>query len=265
MTEALVANPSHTLHAVLMLQPQCNMHCSFCITEDSMSVMPPDLARQLLRFLRERGYSSAIFGGGEPFHWPHDPAKLIQFAKELGFLTQVGTNAVNLPEGFEQWSFIDRWVLPLDGTTGTTHNSMRHYHRRHREIILSALKKLAAAEKSVTISTVITKINQGEILGIGEWLRSIVQQQPDFVHAWHLYQFLPFGRGGAVHKEELEIPPEAYEDLVLKAKAANLPFRVFKRANMMNSKTVHFFWFEGGRLQSNQSARILSKNTRTEV
>ncbi len=233
--------------AVIFLQPHCNMHCTFCITEDGFDVMTFAQGLDLLVGLRAAGVSTVVIGGGEPFDWPHDPLRLAAEARRLGFLVQIGTNGIALPEGFERLACVDRWVLPLESIDPEPHNRMRLYRDRHHQIILSRLAALREARKSVTISTVITQANHEAVFEIAEFLRE-EQRRGGHIHAWHLYQFIPAGRGGAVHGPALRLEPEGYDRIVDRVQSMNLPFRVYRRSDMYRSRTVDFFWYEGGRI-----------------
>lgn len=232
--------------AVIFLQPRCNMHCTFCITEDNFNAFTFDQAARLLRELRAGGtVRSVVLGGGEPFDWPHDVARLAAIGKTLGFTMQVGTNGIAVPDRFERLDAIDRWVLPLESVAPESHNAMRLYRGRHHAIILDRLESLRRVAKSVTISTVITQTNFDEASEVGRFLGDYVQRGGN-VHAWHLYQFLSIGRGGAVHGEQLALLPGVYEYVCAQAEALGLPFRIYRRTDMYHSRTVEFFWMDRG-------------------
>ncbi len=234
--------------AVIFTQPACNMHCTFCITESNFDVMTPDEGRAILDHLAAIGVKSVILGGGEPFDWPHDLPALAAYAKALGFRTvQVGTNGIAAPEGFERIEAIDRYVIPIESIDPGPHNRMRLYRNRHHGIILNRLDALKRARKSVTLSTVITSVNREHVLELAEWIRGY-HEGSEHVHAWHLYQLIPRGRGGAVHGDTLNVPPEDYTAIVESVKALDLPFSVFRRSDMYNSHTVDFFWWKEGRI-----------------
>src|ERR1039457_4762113 len=110
-------DPSHI--AVIFLHPACNMTCTFCITEDNFDTMTQDQVLELLHLLKKANFSSIIFGGGEPFEWPGDLLFLTKEAKQLGFLVQVGTNAVALPQDYQNIKSIDRYVLPIESSLST--------------------------------------------------------------------------------------------------------------------------------------------------
>lgn len=240
--------------AVVFLQPRCNMHCTFCITEDNFNAFTFEQAIGLLARLSAGGtVRSVVLGGGEPFDWPHDVAALAAVGKSHGLTMQVGTNGIAVPQGFEHLSSIDRWVLPLESVDPQPHNAMRLYRDRHHAIILDRLESLRRVSKSVTISTVVTQTNVDEVVEVGRFLREYANRGGN-VHAWHLYQFLPIGRGGAVHGERLTLPQCAYEAICAEAESLDLPFRIYRRTDMYHSRTVDFFWMDGGAVRRGSEA-----------
>jgi MoaA/NifB/PqqE/SkfB family radical SAM enzyme len=233
--------------AVLFLHPVCNMTCSFCITEDNFSAISSSRAEELLINLKQEGFENIVLGGGEPFVWPGDLIALTRKAKELGFFVQVGTNAAALPADFEFIPTIDRYVLPLESVDPEVHNRMRFYKHRHHQTILGHLEKLKTARKSATISTIVTKVNYGGLMELVAFLNRLNGPEK-FIHAWHLYMFLPQGRGGSVNAPALSITEDEYERVVREVKMLKLPFPVYKRKNMYCSRTVDFFWAQDGQI-----------------
>lgn len=249
MTREAASDQQAPTVAVVFTQPACNMHCTFCITESNFDAMTPEQGREMMDHLARLGVKSVILGGGEPFDWPHDLVALARYAKSRGFRTvQVGTNAIAAPEGFEHIDAIDRYVIPIESAHPEPHNRMRLYRNRHHGIIMDRLAALKAARKSVTLSTVITAVNRDHVLELAEWIRTY-HQGSEHVHAWHLYQLIPRGRGGAVHGDELQVEPGEYDRIVRAVKALDLPFDVYRRTDMYHSRTVDFFWFEKGEIR----------------
>jgi len=241
--------------AVVFLQPQCNMHCTFCITEDNFNAITFEQATNLLDALKGGGtVRSVVLGGGEPFDWPHDVMALGRYGRSLGLLMQVGTNGIALPEGFEHLDAFDRYVLPLESVDPGPHNAMRLYRGRHHSIIMDRLESLRTVRGSVTISTVITQRNVEHVVDVGRFLGEYVQRGGN-VHAWHLYQFLPIGRGGALNEIDLAIPEYLYQSTCEQAESLGLPFRLYRRSDMYHSRTVEFFWVERGRVRWGGEAR----------
>ena len=240
--------------AVIFLHPACNMSCSFCITEDDFDAMTYLQAVELLGKLKEEGFENIVLGGGEPFDWSGDLLALSREAKRLGFFVQVGTNAVALPKDFESIESIDRYVLPLESSKDVIHNKMRFYKNKHHQVILDSLGRLRAAQKSVTLSTIITKVNKDELGALAIFLKILGTGSP-FIHAWHLYKFIPQGRGGGVNADFLMLSDEEYIRVSDEVGGLGLPFDVFKRRDMYHSKTVDFFWLESGKLRRASECR----------
>lgn len=249
--------------AVLFLQPQCNMTCTFCVTEDDFDVMDVDRAVESLEWLEAHGVRTVTFGGGEPFDWPGDVSRLARVAKGLGLRVQVGTNGVALPDDFQQLECFDRWILPLESIDPGVHERMRLYQRRHQSVILERLEALREVSKSVTISTVLTAVNEPSVLDLAEFLRRY-QGEGGNIHAWHLYRFLPLGRGGARNRAALEIPEARARALCTAVKVRDLPFTVFSRPDMYRSRTVEFFWQKDGRIVSGSEALHAEGRERTQ-
>ncbi len=238
--------------AVVFLQPGCGMRCQFCITEDGFDAMSFATAAELLRVLAARGVGCVTFGGGEPFAWPGDLIGLARHGQGLGLRVQVGTACVGLPEGFAALDCFDRFVLPIESLDAGVHNELRPYRGRHLELVLSVLSELGRARRSVTLSTVITAKNRHGLLDLAEFLRGY-HSEFGTVHAWHLYQFLPLGRGGARYADSLLIPEADYRHCCELVLASDLPFRVFRRRDMYQSRSVGFFWSQAGEIVTDAS------------
>jgi len=234
--------------AVIFLHPACNMTCTFCITEDNFDPITQTQALELLRILKKEDFQSVIFGGGEPFEWPGDLLALTWEAKQLGFLVQIGTNAIALPKDYQNIDSIDRYVLPLESSVGAIHNKMRFYKNQHHQLIIDCLQQLRGVQKSVTLSTIITKINVNELPSLALFIKEF-NSPYTFIHAWHLYKFIPQGRGGSINADDLIISDKEYTNACDGIQSMGLPFKVYQRKDMYHSKTVDFFWYEHGQLK----------------
>ncbi len=232
-----------------MLHPGCNMVCSFCVTEDSFSSMTYDQAVTLLHHLKTQKIENVVFGGGEPFAWEHDLVKLTGVAKEMGFLVQIGTNGIAMPRDFATISTVDRYCLPLESADPNKHNEIRLYKGEHHALIIDRLRELQKTQKSVTVSTVIHQENLDGLKELGLFLKDY-NAVANNLHAWHLYKFLPEGRGGAPNAERLAISGQCFDEIVTEVKQMDLGFTIYKRKDMFQSKTVGFFWYEGDQLRS---------------
>ncbi len=241
--------------AVVFLHGGCAMRCRFCISDARLSSMSRTQYLSVLETLRARGFDQIVVGGGEPCEWPGDWRYAAGEAKVRGFHVQLGTNGVLLPEGFARVGSVDRFVLPMDAAEPALHNDLRRSGpvgagtcADHHGLILQRLETLRRAGREVTVSTVVNAANLAETPAIGRWLGRYAGRGGR-VHAWHLYRFIPAGRGGANHASALDISNEAYEAAVHAARHAVEGVRVFKRPDMRHSRTVDFFWQEGAQLK----------------
>lgn len=231
---------------VMMLHPGCNMRCRFCITDNRLSSMRGDQALWVLDHMQAMGMDNLVLGGGEPFLWEPGVIRLAEEAKRRAMFVQVGTNGVALPAGYERLECFDRYVLPLESAAPAAHDRMRCWVGSHHALILRRLEELAAAGKSITVSTVVTAENRSEIPVLAAFLADYALSGAR-LHAWHLYQFIPEGRGGARHADALRVREEDYDALCAEIKAMPLGFTVFKRKDMRHSRSVDFYWFEEGK------------------
>ncbi len=234
--------------AVLMLHSACQMRCPFCVTEGSLSPMSFDQAAGLLKDLRAEGFNNVVFGGGEPTLWRGGLEALARLAKQAGFLTQVGSNGIAMEGAIASSPFIDRWVLPLESPFADTHDRMRPLEGSHHALILERLERLRREGREVTLSTVVTRENGGELEDLADFLEGYVERGGR-VHAWHLYRFLPLGRGGWINSPALGMSQGLYDACCDSARARVRSFRAYKRPDMFHSHDVDFFWFEGAALR----------------
>ncbi len=146
------------------------------------------------------------------------------------------------------------YMLALLGEA-ETHDAMRFHRGGHHALMLERLERFGRAGRTVTVSTVLTSTNVDDVLDLADWLRSY-HATHDNVHAWHLYRFLPHGRGGRRTEAQLQIPEERYLRVCDSVQALALPFRVFRRADMYHSRTVGFFWSEKGRILTDEDANV---------
>lgn len=224
---------------VVMLHPGCRMACRFCAT-DPFSELSFEEASGVVLAARDAGARSVVLGGGEPFEWRHDVLKLAARAREAGLLVQVGTNGIPLPPDFARLDCIDRYVLPLESTDPAVHDGLRAWRASHHELMLDRLEELRAAGKSVTISTVVTRQT---LSGLGDLARFLDSYRTagGALHAWHLYRFLPVGRGGRPNAAALDVDEAGYLRACEAVKRLPLGFTVYRRDDMFRSRTVGFY------------------------
>ncbi len=246
--------------AVLFLHGGCAMRCPFCISDPGLQSMTPELLATALDLVARRGFTEVVLGGGEPCEWPWDWRNAAREAKSRGFLVQLGTNGRLLGRNFACFDAVDRYVLPLDGASGEAHNRMRAGdipddggNGGHHALIWRRLEQLRRAGREVTVSTVLTADNVEEVPGIGGQLGDYAAAGGR-LHAWHLYRFLPMGRGGGKNAERLALAHGAYEAAVAMARRTAPGLRIYKRPDMRHSATVDFFWRQDGKIIAGSEA-----------
>ncbi len=233
---------------VFFLTSACNMHCSFCITDDTVSAMRYTQAQELLQVAHQRRIDTLVLGGGEPFFWQPGVLRLAAEAKRQGFTVQIGTNGFHLPADYAVAPGVDRYVMPLDSMDPGIHNHLRQGVPDHHALILRRLEELRQHGKTVTVSTVVNAQNLLCLPRLRAFLTDYVVQGGQ-LHAWHLYQFIPEGRGGARHAATLRVTAKAYHAACAQVRHDPPPFTIYKRTDMRHSRTVDFFWYQGDALK----------------
>jgi MoaA/NifB/PqqE/SkfB family radical SAM enzyme len=135
------------------------------------------------------------------------------------------------------------------------HDGLRAHPAGHHRLVLDRIDTLAGSGRQLTVSTVVTRDNIDRLAEVGEFLAHSTARGVD-VHAWHLYRFLPVGRSGSRNANRLSITHGEFASACARARNPRLPFRVYRRDNMLRSSSVEFFWFENGRLEVGSDAAL---------
>jgi MoaA/NifB/PqqE/SkfB family radical SAM enzyme len=237
----LSRRPGAAKVAVLFLTPACDLACPYCGAPDDFGVLSQPQAVGLLDHLVSQGFESVVLGGGEPLRWPHGLRQLCASARARGLLTQVGTNAANLPADAADWREVDRWVLPLESADHVAHDALRPMNGSHHERILQALDGFVRSGAEVTISSVARYGGEADLESVAGLLKWYVSKGLR-LHAWHLYRFQAMGRGGKANADRFAISDAQWQAVSksLRTKHKRLPLLL--RPDMMHSKNVAFFW-----------------------
>ena len=240
--------PSHKRVAAFFLLPDCDIRCTFCISHNGFDAIDFDRAAQLLELLASSSIESVVLGGGEPLLWSGDLAALAKHAQSLGLITQLNTHGAGLIERLDEFAGIDRFILPVEAADARIHDNLRRGRIGHHDMVMETVEVLIAAERQMSFATVVTSENCAGVPRIADWMGAL-EARGARVHAWHLYNFLPEGRGGASKlAQHLAVPREDFLEACESAKSSGLDCAVYRRDNMLQSSTVEFFWFEDGEL-----------------
>lgn len=244
---------------------RCDMNCPFCYGADVPIIHPGepliylptpettavtgcieprheaclDESKEALRKLKTAGLNKINIGGGEPLMRPETP-EIIKFAKEsLGLTVYLSTNGTFLNRRYDEVKdYIDILGLPLDGSTSEMNVSMgrREYMFRNISSILKYFKENPPAHK-VKIGTVVSKINIGDIVNIGNLLfRNPEFYKPD---VWRVYQFEAL-KEGLKNKEVYEVTDEQFGQACDKIRAEFPDVSINPRSNQDHSNAYFF-------------------------
>ncbi|MFT7668421.1 MAG: MoaA/NifB/PqqE/SkfB family radical SAM enzyme [Planctomycetota bacterium] len=240
--------PEYKKVGAFFLLPDCDIRCTFCITHNDFDIVDFDRAARFMELLADSSIDSVVIGGGEPLLWPHDVGALAQHANDLGLTTQLNTHGGGLLDRFDDLHGLDRFILPVESMDPAVHDNLRRGRVGHHAMVMKTVEEMISRGRQLTFATVVTSENCAGIGGIAAWIGEL-EARGARVHAWHLYNFLPEGRGGSRKiAEHLAIPREDFLAGCATAKGAGLDCAVYRRDDMLRSSTVEFFWFEQGKL-----------------
>ncbi len=238
--------------ASIFLTSRCDLACQFCGSESTFPEVSFAQASELLNTLKLQGFTQIVLGGGEPLLWPHT-FELAKIAKQMGFLVQLCSNGVKLDRLSELPVHIDRFLLPIESLHREKHNSLRSGSpggfNDHYTVLLSLIEKMRESRKEVTFSTVVTSINHAELLVMANWMREL-SRIGTRIHAWHLYKFLPVGRGGVRSQHDLNIDKRTYREAISQVQNRQYDFAIFRRSDMYRSRSVAYFGSDGSTISA---------------
>jgi len=177
----------------------------------------------LISFFSSHGTKEIIFTGGEPLI-RQDLVHLLRFAKLKEMQVTLSTNTLLLDEkrAMELLPFVDEIGIPVDGSNPQKNRTMRvplsmELNDRH---FLSAMETLPRVRRlspniEITIRTVVSRINQNDIMDIGKMLH---KQRKNW-DRWKLYQFCPVSIG-AEHQAEHNIATHSFKQISRRVRLA---------------------------------------------
>lgn len=197
---------------------KCNLQCNFCWGPDHG--IPDGLNTQdwknIINFFSSHGTNEIVFTGGEPLI-RQDLSQLLQHSKLLGMRVTLSTNTLLLNEkkAVELLPYIDEIGIPIDGSDPQKNSKIRipfnpSLINRHFLSVMEALLRVRrlAPDLEITIRTVVSRVNQDDIVNIGE----LLHRQKENWNRWKLYQFTPVSIG-AKHKDEHNMPSQTFKEI----------------------------------------------------
>jgi MoaA/NifB/PqqE/SkfB family radical SAM enzyme len=194
---------------------KCNLDCTFCWGPDHD--VPDGLStaewQDLMAYFRVGGSSAIVFTGGEPTLRP-DIGTLLQTAATLGYRVTLSTNGLLLRRKLAQ---IVPWIheigLPIDGATPDGNAAMRLGRMGGRALaaVLDGMARIrdSRPEVEITVRTVVSRVNVGELDAIGDLLHG----RSPLWDRWKLYQFVSAGIGSG-HEAQHELDEVSFQEAV---------------------------------------------------
>jgi radical SAM protein with 4Fe4S-binding SPASM domain len=169
------------LWATVEFTEVCNHRCIYCYEnagDSTARVMPRGKMEALIDFLGDSGMKQLTCSGGEPLMYPHiDEA--VKRARDNGMVVHMITNGYFLTEKRARElasAGLSQIQTNIDSAIPRKHDWMRGKEGSFQHA-LQALKNAKEAGMTCVTQTVLTKENEGEILGIFKLARSLGVQR----------------------------------------------------------------------------------------
>lgn len=151
--------------AILLVTHKCNQNCSFCLNEWRTNGIINGLSDELsfddwmgvIKKLKKQGFTNLVFSGGEPLLFPK-LSKLIEFAKNLGFLISIQTNGLFITNEFLDCvkNNVESIQISLEGLV-LQHNELTN--SKSFNLVIESIKKVIKNNIPVITNFTITKKN----------------------------------------------------------------------------------------------------------
>lgn len=190
----------------------CNMDCKFCFANwrENRKQLPFEKVIKIIDKLKERGLQAINLTGGDPL-LRKDIVEICKYCKEIGLMTIISTNGIELLNNKEVLKYIDSINLPLDSSKQEIHNFMRPcLIPNHHKLVLELITYIRENYPNIKIkiNTMVGKLNIDDVINIGELIEKNV-------YSWKLSKFLSSGYGKNF-EEMFEITNEEFETVVKK-------------------------------------------------
>lgn len=206
----------------------CNMDCKFCFANwrENRKQLPFEKVLSIVDKLKEYGIEAINLTGGDPL-LRKDIVQICKYCKDLGLMTILSTNGIELLSHEEVLKYIDSINLPLDSYHSEFHNKMRPCSvSNHHGLILELIEYINHNYPNVKIkiNTMVGKMNINDVIEIGKLIDGKVC-------SWKLSKFLSSGYGKN-YENMFYISNEEFEDIVqackMKYKDSNIIQQEYK-------------------------------------
>jgi MoaA/NifB/PqqE/SkfB family radical SAM enzyme len=170
----------------------CNLDCRFCFSrtaEDPLGLMKRETFAAVARSLFPYAYAVNFVGYGEPLLNRHLPW-MIRTARSYGRETHLTTNGILMDE--EKICALiaagaDSIAVSLDGASAPVHDANRGAGSfatttRNMDILRKVKDKMGLARPALTVDTILTRSNRGEIGALLEVARALDARGVNLAH-----------------------------------------------------------------------------------
>lgn len=188
----------------------CNLKCVYCYAEACTSkeiIYSTDNSKKLLSKICEYpNVKTIVFTGGEPL-LRKDCLELAEYVyQEKGIHPCILTNGVLINEkNVERFKIFDKVTISLDGHTPELHEKTRGKNTFYK--VVESIKLLRKKGISVTVTTVISKVNQEFVTQIMDFVKKDLD-----VEYHNMSTHISFGRGADSNIECSEMEVKQYRD-----------------------------------------------------
>jgi MoaA/NifB/PqqE/SkfB family radical SAM enzyme len=172
-----------------LLGNSCNLNCQFCFWDLRLEDISFDKKKIIINEIKSSGIRKITVSGGEPM-CNNDVISVLEYMREGGFEVVFHTNGLLINKEIAKIlkPLVSRISLSLDGSSKKMMLRMRENEKMYSHTVW-LMKTLCKLDIPVNVKTLVTKINQDDIVNIGK----IVSGYP--IEYWSLLEFNPINKG----------------------------------------------------------------------
>jgi len=246
---------------------RCDLTCDFCFWDMQTPDVPWETKKRIVDEIKETGVERVTISGGEPT-CARDFVRALKYMSDSGLRVVLHTHGLNIDKGLAKKiaPLVERVSLSLDGSSKGMCLRMRKTSRLvdHTLFLIDLFFELGV---SVSVKTLVTKVNINDIFNIGMLLRD------KSVLYWSLLEFNPINRG-RVYESKFLLEDAVFDSIVEKVRREftdlKIKVRMLKRKPQTycfiasNGKAYTYVSEEGnvliGDLQDTKLSKIISQN-----
>jgi MoaA/NifB/PqqE/SkfB family radical SAM enzyme len=190
-----------------LLGNSCNLNCQFCFWDLRLKDISLDKKKVVINEIKNSGIRKITISGGEPM-CNNDVLSVLKYMKEGGFEVVLHTNGLLINREMVKIlkPLVSRISLSLDGSSEKMMLKMRQNEKMYSHTVW-LMKTLCELGIPVNVKTLITKINQNDMVNIGE----VVSRYP--VEYWSFLEFNPINKG-LLNKDRFYLTPNEFGKVV---------------------------------------------------